>query len=197
MAHESLEKKLLKHGIFGYPNTFDVTFMVALEPRGKGRVRVGRARGSKTIKTATAAFVMDTGGGKVHTYKDKKTLSWEKAFNLVANGFAPKRGILQGTPRVDILALFPRPAYMDKGKKPKWPAGFIRKPSKPDKDNVEKLVLDAMSKSGLWWRDDCQIAEGETRTYFHERGGKPRVYVRVREVFGDPDVSIWSSALTD
>lgn len=41
---------------------------------------------------------------------------------------------------------------------------------KPDKDNLEKLVLDAMEKAGVF-RNDSQVAQGPVEKWWGERGG--------------------------
>lgn len=41
---------------------------------------------------------------------------------------------------------------------------------KPDKDNLEKLVLDAMEKAGVF-RNDSQVAMGPTEKWWGERAG--------------------------
>ena len=49
-------------------------------------------------------------------------------------------------------------------------------PVKPDKDNIDKNVYDALR---IAWRDDAQICAGNTFTAYAEMTGKPRVVVRL------------------
>ncbi len=53
-----------------------------------------------------------------------------------------------------------------RGPIPRRLAGELRPISKPDRDNLEKLVLDAFTRSGRWWRDDSQIVDGRSRKVY-------------------------------
>jgi len=49
--------------------------------------------------------------------------------------------------------------------------------TKPDRDNADKIVLDAMS--GIYFMDDRQVCGGELRKYYSER---PRTEIVVTEL---------------
>lgn len=55
-------------------------------------------------------------------------------------------------------------------------AGFIRPTTKPDIDNVQKAVMDALT--GVWYVDDSQIVESHVGKWYSEN---PRVEVTVEE----------------
>jgi crossover junction endodeoxyribonuclease RusA len=66
---------------------------------------------------------------------------------------------LEGPLRVDIEFLFPRPKshFTSKGQlKPNAPFWHT---TKPDRDNLDKCVLDALTTVGAW-HDDCQVCCG-------------------------------------
>lgn len=55
---------------------------------------------------------------------------------------------------------------------------------KPDRDNSDKAVLDALSQLGLW-RDDCQVCDGRIKKCYRSADGVPGVMVVVKEAFYD------------
>lgn len=118
-------------------------------PLGKGRAKV--------------AVV----GGRARMYTPATTAHWE-AF-ACATVLPQLRDIPQFTGPVLVVidAHFPRP------KKPKhpWPA------QKPDADNVAKIVLDALNRTGLW-TDDALVVDLCVRKQWAEKGpGSVEVFV--------------------
>lgn len=76
--------------------------------------------------------------------------------------------------RVDIVAVFPRP----KGKMYKSkPMPREYKASKPDRDNIEKSVYDALN--GLVWRDDALIVDGRTEKIIAAGDEQPHVEITI------------------
>ena len=59
--------------------------------------------------------------------------------------------------------------------KPSAPVFHI---SKPDRNNLVKAVEDAMTQLGFW-RDDAQVAAGETTKIYTLEGERPGVTIRV------------------
>lgn len=82
-----------------------------------------------------------------------------------------------GPLRVDIDIFFPRP---QKFKARKYSAGPIRHVCKPDRDNIEKAILDALK--GIVFVDDCQVCAGEVKKFYHELNGRPRAEIRIEEL---------------
>lgn len=148
-------------------------FKVEIEPRGKDR---GRA----------VMYNKKGGGAAVRVVTSEKTRAWEKEFKGLVRGLKPDE-VLEGPLRVDILAIFSRPKYMEevvkKTGKYKYPKGFMYKATKPDRDNVTKIVLDGMSE---WWLDDAQVVSGETLKLWSEIGGQGRLYIRVTDELCSP-----------
>lgn len=76
---------------------------------------------------------------------------------------------LEGPLRVAIDFLLPRPKGLMRKRDPE---GEIPHTNRPDRDNLEKAVLDALTQDG-WWRDDCQVYGGEVRKFYHSKTGVP------------------------
>lgn len=145
----------------------DVTITVPLTPIGKGRARSARMKSGVTLH-----------------FTPQKTVSWEASFRDLCAAHLPSTPI-EGPVRVDILAVFPRP----KSKNRKCdPEGLMAYTSKPDKDNVDKIVFDSLNRH---LRDDAQIVTGTTIKAYCEKEGLPRTVVRVQELAND-----WSPRLS-
>ena len=83
---------------------------------------------------------------------------------------------LAGPLRVDLLSVSQRPKAMQRRRDPD---GLLWCPQKPDKDNIEKLVYDAMRDR---WDDDKQVVAGDTLTTYTAKTGdlsSPQLVVRV------------------
>jgi Holliday junction resolvase RusA-like endonuclease len=95
---------------------------------------------------------------RVHPSHEADT--WKKAIQGVARRLPPPP---EGVPlRVTIHWLFPRPKYM---LKPKYYRGRIPHTNKPDRDNLDKAVLDALAGT-LWDGDDARVSQGEIAKWF-------------------------------
>ena len=124
-------------------------------PRGKGRPRFVRATGA--------------------TYTDAKTKAYE---SRVREAYAEQDGTDYGDAPVSvrITACFGIPASYSKAKRADAMAGRIA-PSKPDWDNVGKVVCDALN--GIAYRDDSQIVDASVHKIFAEA---PCVILEIKEV---------------
>ena len=136
-------------------------FWVPGEPVGQPR-----HRSTKTGRMYTPDPKRADGSRPVSAWRDTIT-----AFALPHKPELP----LSGAVRVDLTFYMPRPLYLMKKSAPLDP---IPHDKKPDKDNLEKLVLDVMTKAG-WWGDDCQVFAGLTIKQYHARDMGPGLYVTV------------------
>lgn len=95
---------------------------------------------------------------------------------------------LSGPVAVDWCAYFP-PLMSDTRKKAAAKVrGLVSHVKKPDKDNIEKLILDAMSE--VVFLDDCQINFGTSaKIYSHREGIRARIYRSHPE-----EVKAWAAA---
>lgn len=129
----------------------DVTIVVPMEPKPKGRPRVVNG----------------------HAHTPAATRRWESSFAQHVAWSLP-RTIIDEPVRVDLLFVLPRPARLLRKSNSD---GLLWAPVRPDRDNLEKAVMDALRSS---WRDDALVVCGEALKCYAERYGKPRVVLRIR-----------------
>ncbi len=77
--------------------------------------------------------------------------------------------------KVDMWFYFSRPQHLMRKSSP---AGPIPHTVKPDKDNLEKLILDVMTKAG-WWTDDSRVCTGTPTKMYVAKDGKPGAMIVV------------------
>lgn len=135
-----------------------ITFTVYGEPQGKGRPK----------------FTM-TG----HAYTPERTKSYEAeivaAFRREFPDFVRWE---KGVPlKVRIKAIYGVPVSDSKAKRERKLTGAIRPTKKPDADNIEKAILDAIN--GIAWKDDAQVVDLRTVKVY---GAVPRVEVEIDEI---------------
>lgn len=82
---------------------------------------------------------------------------------------------LAGPLKVSIEFHLPRPKGLCRKKDP---AGPIPHHAKPDRDNLEKATLDAMTHLGFW-HDDGQVCAGEVTKFYHSVDASPGAFIRV------------------
>ena len=100
---------------------------------------------------------------------------------------------MAGLLRVDIDFYFARPQRLLGSK---HAAGPIRKGSKPDRDNLDKAVLDALTKAGLW-EDDDQVCAGEPCKWSVAQGGVAGARVVVTALEESPPALLVESGSLD
>lgn len=129
-----------------------IEFFVPCNPVGKARARVTRNG----------------------TFTPKKTVDAERMIELTARtlrGFAP---LIEGPIRLTIAAKFEYP----KSWSTKRRYATFWHTSKPDDDNVAKLVRDALNK--VLWHDDSQVADSRTSKFYTH--GQPGLEIRIEEI---------------
>jgi Holliday junction resolvase RusA-like endonuclease len=80
--------------------------------------------------------------------------------------------LIDSAVRVDCCFLFPRPQRLLKKSSPKCRLPHI---IKPDRDNLDKAVLDSLT--GLVWVDDCQAYSGLIEKFYVADGEDPHVVI--------------------
>lgn len=133
-----------------------ITITIPGEPVGKARPRVT----------------------KFGTYTPEKTVIYE---TLVKEMFAikyPRHKPYEGPVKMKIKAWFTIPKSASKKKAAEMAAGTIRPTKKPDTDNIQKSIADALN--GFAYKDDCQIVESEIEKWYS--GGQVGVDVHVTEI---------------
>jgi len=124
-------------------------------------------------------------GSKVHVYNPDSADDWKALIIDAAMKYQPQDPI-EGPIEVNADFYFQRPTKHYFVRKD----GNVLRPDvpalhyvKPDRDNLEKALLDALTLC-RYWLDDCQVCAGEVRKLWggvhHTQG--PGVVVRVREL---------------
>ena len=153
-----------------------LSFFVAGLPAGQPRVKA-RFTG-KFTQIYTPTTVKGPMGTEPHP-----AATWK----MIVRGEAEKAWHENGYPNqwmgplcVNLTFYFARPkAHFKtngqlKPNAPKWHT------SKPDRDNCDKLVLDALTNLCLWG-DDCQVCDGKPRKLYAGPGQQTGCQIEIRE----------------
>lgn len=121
-----------------------LAFRVTGEPKGQPRPR---------------AFARKMGAIHVARFYDSDVADeWKRAVQIVVRDAATvhKWPLTLGPVAISMCFAMPRPKSHSgaKGLKPSAP---VHHSSKPDADNLAKLVMDQITRSGKIWRDDSQV----------------------------------------
>lgn len=124
-----------------------IEFTVESKPQGKARART----------------FYDERRGKMRSVTPMQTKFYE---GLIRWSYAAAGGEYMGDKlmKVDIVAYYPIPRSWSKKKRRAAADGEIRPTTKPDCDNVIKVVLDAMN--GVAYYDDKQVVEVSCKKYY-------------------------------
>jgi Holliday junction resolvase RusA-like endonuclease len=137
-----------------------VAFSMSGEPRGKGRPRATvRKVGQKTVATV---------------YTDDATRKYEASVRAVAQKAMAGRDPLEGPLSLSLRFRMPIPKSATKRAKAGMASGEIAHCSRPDLDNCQKALMDAMN--GVVFCDDGQVVRAFTTKLYAEQ---PGVDVRV------------------
>ena len=143
------------------------TFTVPLVPKGASRPRFARLP-----------------SGQVRTYQTGDLQNWKAA--VASCAASALQGVsLTGPTCVDIVAVFPRTKELlrvhgrgpNKGL-PVHGSGRFWCPQKPDRDNIDKGILDALVP---WLPDDKVVVCGETYKVYAAIGEAPHVEVTIQD----------------
>ena len=140
-------------------DAFRVTFTVPGAPRGKGRPR-------------TAVI-----GGHARIFTDSKTRAEEGAIRVIASAAMRGAAPYDGPVILRCCAYRQIPRSWSAKKQAAAEAGDLVPASRPDWDNVAKLVADALN--GICWVDDGQVVAA---VIFKRYAIRPRVVIDVQSV---------------
>ena len=122
---------------------------------------------------------LTTVNGYARAYTPTQTRKYQRHVqNCVLEQGKPKE-LLKGVLRVDTVEYRAIPKSMNKTRRMKAIKGEIRPGKRPDIDNIEKAIWDALT--GLVWKDDAQVVDGTRVKYY---SNTPRVEVTVEELEG-------------
>lgn len=113
-------------------------------------------------------------GDGLRVVDPSRSRSWKAcALTLFRDAVGPVVPFPEGPLLVEVDAFHRRPKSLPKRLGP----GRLPRPSRPDADNVGKIVCDA--GNGTLWGDDAQVCTLIVRKWFAAQGEAPRVEVRV------------------
>lgn len=160
-------------------------FTIPGVPVGKGRPRADARIVWKNGKPEAVVVIRTP----------KETVAAEKVVLAEFRRKYPKVACHTGPVMLRFTAVFPIPTSWPKRVKEACRAGTVYHTSVPDKDNIEKLIVDALSApkrkpgakfipslEGFPWADDAQVIGGGVKVY----GEVPRIDV-VLEMIADAD----------
>ena len=144
---------------------YELTFAVPGKPQGKARVRVVRNRYT----------------GKAHGITPEQTQSYE---DLVRWCWKAAGGRFLGDAQLEvhIVAYFEIPKSYSKKRVREIEEKGLRPTCKPDLDNIQKVVLDALN--GLAYTDDAQVVKISCEKKY-AADGRERVVVSIRTMEGE------------
>jgi Holliday junction resolvase RusA-like endonuclease len=135
-----------------------VTFTVEGEPRGKQRPRFNPKTGRKPHTP-----------GETVAYE--RLIQWEYLRQCKNYRFP------DGVPlRLDIVAYYGIPKSESKKKQEAMAKGLLRPTKKPDYDNVQKIVGDALNQ--VAYKDDSQIVDSRVQKFWSYT---PKIFVTIQE----------------
>ncbi len=117
-------------------------------------------------------------GGFARAYTPEKTASYEDLINLTyIQALNGKKSPFWEIPvRIKITAFYSIPKSFSKKKTIEAESGKIRPLTKPDIDNVVKVVCDALNK--IAYRDDTQVIEVVACKYYSK---EPKLVIEIDE----------------
>lgn len=106
---------------------------------------------------------------------DAKVKPWKERIATFAMRAGVRNLQHEGPVRVQVQAYFARRKSLEALTAPDGPVPHT---DKPDKDNLEKAILDALKPTGLW-RDDCQVYAGGVEKWYVARGYRPGAVITI------------------
>lgn len=134
-----------------------ITFTVTGEPQGKGRPRFNPRGGKPHTPGKTAAY--------------EELIQWEYRRQCKNYRFPDNVPL-----RLDIVAYYGIPQSASKKKQEAMVRALLRPTKKPDYDNVQKIVGDALNK--VAYKDDSQIVDSRVQKFWSYT---PKIFVTIQE----------------
>lgn len=148
-----------------------IRFTIPGAPRGKGRHRsVPLMRGGRPVFDKSGRPIM-------RQYPDPKTVEYEAQIKAIAEKAMVGKQMLTGAIAMKVDMYFAIPKSWSKAKREAALAALIRPTVKPDKDNIEKVICDAINK--IVYIDDAAVTDSLPRKRYAE---VPRVEVTAWKV---------------
>jgi Holliday junction resolvase RusA-like endonuclease len=110
-------------------------------------------------------------------YESGTAEGWKGEIALAARAHTPAAP-LTGPLRLDVDFFLPRPQSLMRKKDPDGP---IPHTAKPDRDNLDKAVMDCLKSLGFFV-DDAQVCAGEPRKFYAAKGATPGARIVLRTI---------------
>lgn len=149
--------------------TFTIPAVPVAQPRQRTRVV---QKGGKTFPQNYQPQTVGTGADR----RPHPVVEFKHAVRKAASE-AHAGSPLTGPLRVDLVMVFPRPAGMFWKTKPMPRVPHVKT---PDRDNVDKAILDAMKS--IIFVDDAQVCDGRIQKFVAAGHEQPHVEVSICEV---------------
>lgn len=134
-----------------------------------------RVFGTPKAQPRARAFARNVGGRIItRMYDPASAEGWKGEIAIAARVHAPPAP-LEGPIRLDVTLYFKRPKRLTTKRFPRTP---MRHDVKPDRDNCDKAVMDALTALGFW-RDDCQVCAGSVEKWWEGDGFPPGAIVSI------------------
>ncbi len=137
----------------------DITFEVLGKPQGKARVKVTQRNG----------FAL--------AYTPDKTTNYENLIKLCYMNCRLQEDLTREPISMTIRADYEIPKSFSKKKQIEALSGKLRPTTKPDLDNIAKIVCDALNKVAYY--DDNQVIELHVSKFYSKQ---PKLVIHLKEV---------------
>jgi Holliday junction resolvase RusA-like endonuclease len=112
--------------------------------------------------------------GRAAVYEKGTAEAWKSDIAVAARSFLPASPI-EGPVRLDITFVFSRPQRLMRAKDPE---GMIPHTAKPDRDNLDKAVMDALTNIGMF-RDDSLVCSGLIEKFYSKKHGASGALIQI------------------
>lgn len=112
-------------------------------------------------------------GNRKGVYTPDTAKDWKERILIALAG---KNYGITGPIECNLTFMMPRPKRLYRKNDPE---GWIPHTAKPDVDNLQKAVFDAMTNAGVW-KDDSQVFYTSSKKLYHSKDGQPGVWIWLR-----------------
>jgi Holliday junction resolvase RusA-like endonuclease len=113
----------------------------------------------------------------VRAYDPGTAEGWKTLIAMAAKEFLPSSPLI-GPIRLHVIFIFARPQLHYRANGALRPTAPVWHTHRPDRDNLEKAMLDALTTLGFW-KDDCQVCGGEVMKRYTKSDERPGAIVIV------------------